>query len=221
MFSSYHTCTIYTSYFRWFLDFSLNPIWWGEGGKKHPHPLWDIEGRRLWGQRRWAHDVEGRRLWGQTTLRADDFEGRRLWGQVFCTWKIFALNVACPQSRATLRANIAVAEQFHVIWITKIFALNVARRWGQATLRANFWIIIFWLCCESIVNQNYFEKIIKIQLGKIVQIFKYWIYDANITVCTLERFFSTVGKNVTIKCMLLCGWEVTLCTFMWPFASVC
>ena len=47
----------------------------------HFWALWDIEGRRLWGQRRWAHDVEGRRLWGQTTLRADDFEGRRLWGQ--------------------------------------------------------------------------------------------------------------------------------------------
>ena len=41
-------------------------------------PLCDIEGRRHWGQRHWAHDFEGRRLWGQTTLRADDFEGKYL-----------------------------------------------------------------------------------------------------------------------------------------------
>ena len=67
----------------------------------------DIEGSDIEPTTLRADDFEGRRLWGQTTLRADDFEGRRLWGQVFCTLKIFALNVVCPQCRTTLRANIS------------------------------------------------------------------------------------------------------------------
>ena len=67
----------------------------------------DIEGSDVEPTTLRADDFEGRRLWGQTTLRADDFEGRRLWGQVFCTLKIFALNVVCPQCRTTLRANIS------------------------------------------------------------------------------------------------------------------
>ena len=144
--------------------------------------LWDIEGRR-----RWAHDVEpttlraddfeGRRLWGQTTLRADDFEGRRLWGQVFCTLKIFALNVVCPQCRTTLRANIVVLEQFRVIRLKKIFALKVA------TLRAK----LFWKTHQNPTWQNCqnFQKLSK--LSKILDIWChhlgdecfYWIYAAN------------------------------------------
>ena len=49
----------------------------------------------------------------------------------------FALNVACPQRRATLRANIFVIQITWICSATAIFALNVARLWGQATLRAN------------------------------------------------------------------------------------
>ena len=134
----------------------------------------DIEGSDVEPTTLRADDFEGRRLWGQTTLRADDFEGRRLWGQVFCTLKIFALNVVCPQCRTTLRANIVVLEQFRVIRLKKIFALKVA------TLRAK----LFWKTHQNPTWQNCqnFQK-----LSKILDIWChhlgdecfYWIYAAN------------------------------------------